>query len=448
MQEIFSQDRTFGDLGLRDSVLKALNERNFERPTDIQAKLIPLILNGRDVLGQARTGTGKTAAFGLPLLHMIDANAPISALVLVPTRELAQQVTNEINGFATHTPVKATAIYGGEPIRAQVQRLQRDPAIVVGTPGRVMDLHQRRILPYDNIRFAVLDEVDRMLDIGFRDDIRKILGGIKSAHQTIFVSATISDEIETLARRYMNDPEKIVTSAGSLTVQQVQQSHVVVQHWDKKRLLLHLLTHEEPALTVVFCAMKDTVDKVAEYLKKHNIDVHAIHGDMYQNKRNRVMNKVRSGQLGVLVASDLAARGLDVDGITHVINYDIPIDPEIYVHRIGRTARIGRDGTAWTFVSPEEGKHLTAIEALINHEIPRVEYPDFEPGEIPEGVRRRIEAEKQRLEAVRNKGSRKYGEAAPAADKKDDESRFPGGLVPTSAPTRRMGGRLKSRRGR
>src|SRR5690606_4183003 len=215
-----------------------LRERNFERPTDIQAKLIPFIIDGRDVLGQARTGTGKTAAFGLPVLHRLEDAKPISALILVPTRELAQQVTNEINGFATHTKVKATAIYGGEPIRAQVQRLERGPAIVVGTPGRVMDLHERRLLPYDNVQFAVLDEVDRMLDIGFRDDIRRILGGIKQPHQTIFVSATISDEIETLARRYMNDPEKIVTSAGSLTVQQVQQSHIIVQPWDKKRLLL------------------------------------------------------------------------------------------------------------------------------------------------------------------------------------------------------------------
>lgn len=447
MQEIFSQNLTFEDLGLRECILKALRERNFERPTDIQARLIPCIINGRDVLGQARTGTGKTAAFGLPVLHRLENAKPISALILVPTRELAQQVTNEINGFATHNQVKATAIYGGEPIRAQVQRLERGPAIVVGTPGRVMDLHERRLLPYDNVQFAVLDEVDRMLDIGFRDDIRRILGGIKQPHQTIFVSATISDEIETLARRYMNDPEKIVTSAGSLTVQQVQQSHIIVQPWDKKRLLLHLLTHEEPALTVVFCAMKDTVDKVAEFLRQNKIDVHAIHGDMYQNKRNRVMKKFRSGQLGVLVASDLAARGLDVEGITHVINYDIPIDSEIYVHRIGRTARIGRDGTAWTFITPEEGKHLTAIEALINHEIPRVEYPDFEPGEVPEGVRRRIEAERERMEAARNKASRKYAESAPEADK-TDASRFPGGLVPTSAPTRRLGGRLKSRRGR
>jgi ATP-dependent RNA helicase DeaD len=443
--EIFDTTTTFAELGLAEPLAKAVAEMGFVHPTHIQAALVPVALSGRDVLGQAKTGTGKTAAFGLPVVHRLaETKDPFAALVLVPTRELAIQVTREIREFAKHTPLQTIAIYGGQPIRIQAAKLEKRPSIVVGTPGRVMDMHGRGLLPYEGIRVAVLDEVDRMLDIGFRDDIRKILGSLKHKPQTLFVSATISPEIEKLARSYMKDPEKIVTAAASLTVNQVAQSYLPVEPWDKRRLLLHLLKKEEPGLTVVFCRTKRTVDTVAQFLADKGIDAHAIHGDMFQNKRNKVIDQLRAGQLGVLVASDLASRGLDVEDITHVINYDLPEDPEVYVHRIGRTARAGRSGIAWSFVCPDQGELLTSIEMLANTEIPRLEYPDFEPGPVPAEVRAQRELDEKRR-TDRSVAQNRFAVAVPVAEAADP-SRFPGGIVPSAAPEKRLGGRTRTRR--
>jgi ATP-dependent RNA helicase DeaD len=445
MDQIFQTEQTFDSLGLREDLLRGLRERGFVHPTPIQAQIIPIALSGRDVLGQARTGTGKTAAFGLPVITMIDIDRGVQAVILVPTRELAVQVARELRELAKYTHVNITPIYGGERRKTQIARLRKHPHIVVGTPGRVMDLLDARELSFEDVRFAVLDEVDRMLDIGFRDDIRQILSRIPGPHQTIFVSATIAGEIEQLARKYMRDPEKIVSSAGSLTVAAVDQSHLLVQRWDKKRLLHHLLTHEEPALTLVFCNTKREVDRVAEYLAQKNVEVHAIHGDLYQKKRDRVMQKFRDGALSVLIASDVASRGLDVENISHVINYDVPLDPELYVHRIGRTARIGRGGIAWMFVTPDEGALLSNIENFINKEVPRKMYEDFEPGPIPATVladreRARELSEKLAVQASRSTPSTIDEKAA------RDATKFPGGVVPVAAPERRMHGRLRGRR--
>ena len=446
MTELFDQDTDFAGLGLSPDLVKAVAAMGFEHPTTIQAELIPPVLEGRDVLGQSRTGSGKTAAFGLPILDRVKPGQGVQALVLGPTRELAIQTTNEIKSLAKFTGLRVTAVYGGDPIRRQAAALEKDPEVVIGTPGRVMDLHQRKILPFSGLTLAVLDEVDRMLDIGFRDDIRKILGKIKQTHQTVFVSATISDEIEKLARSFMKDPAKIdASSSGSLTVQAVEQHYFTVEPWDKKQLLLHLLTHEEPALTVVFCRTKQTVNKVAEYLRKKNVDALAIHGDMYQTKRNKVMKQLRAGSLQVLIASDLAARGLDVDGISHVINYDLPEDPEVYVHRIGRTARAGRSGVAWSFVSTDQGHLLTAVEMLSNIEIPKMEYEDFTPGPIPADVRAERDLARKREEDRETTVSRTAVEP-PKEEDAADATKFPGGVVPTKMPNRRMGGRLRTRR--
>jgi ATP-dependent RNA helicase DeaD len=332
-------------------------------------------------------------------------------------------------------------------MRAQAQALESHPEIIVGTPGRVMDMHQRGLLPYNQFKVVILDEVDRMLDIGFREDIRKILGAMKQRPQTIFVSATISPEIEKLARSYMKSPEKIVTTEKSLTVSAVDQSWLTVEPWDKRKLLHHLLKHEEPALTIVFCRMKKTVDQVAEYLTKHGIDAHAMHGDMYQTKRDKVMDQLRGGSLGVLVASDLASRGLDVDDISHVINYDVPEDPEIYIHRIGRTARAGRHGVAWTFIQPDQGDLLSGIEMLANIEIPQKQYPDFTPGPIPADVSSYREAEKRRREESASAKSRMATAVAPTAAKAADPNAFPGGVVPSAMPMKRLGGVVRTRRG-
>jgi ATP-dependent RNA helicase DeaD len=446
--ETFVTDKTFADLGLKPALLEGITARGFKHPTRIQDALIPAALRGKDVLGQAKTGTGKTAAFGLPLLHMLDPEAAFSALVLVPTRELAIQVAKELQEIGSFAKVHTVPVYGGQPIDKQIPLLKKNPSIIVGTPGRVMDLAERGILPFEHFRFAILDEVDRMLDIGFRDDIRKILGKLRKTPQTIFVSATISPEIEKLARSYMKDPEKIVTFEKSLTVAQVKQSYFAVERWDKKRLLLHLLKKENPGLTVVFCRTKRAVDEVSEYLNKHKFDAHPMHGDMYQKKRDAVMNRLREGQLKVLVASDLAARGLDVDDITHVVNYDMPEDPEVYIHRIGRTARAGREGVAWSFVAPDQGELLTNIEMLANVEIPTTVYDDFKPGPIPAEVAAMREYEAKRKEDLQQARSRIAGPEVPipTAGATVDTSMFPDGLVPAALPGRRLGGRVATRK--
>ncbi len=441
-QDTFDTSKTFADLGLSSEVLRGIEASGFEHPTRIQAAMIPAAIAGKHVLGQAKTGTGKTAAFGLPILQNIKKGDRFAALVLVPTRELAIQIAKELRDLGRKSELNITAVYGGQKISIQATKLEKGSEIIVGTPGRVMDMHERGIFSYSNVKMAVLDEVDRMLDIGFRDDIKRILGGMKQRPQTIFVSATISKDIEKLARQYMDNPEKIVTSEQSLTVTRVAQSWIKVEPWDKKKMMRHLITKENPSLTLVFCRTKRTVDGLTKYLNDKKIEAHAIHGDMYQKHRNRVMDQLRNGDLSVLVASDLASRGLDVDDVTHVVNYDVPEDPEIYIHRIGRTARAGRHGVAWTFVTSDQGELLTNCEMLANVEIPQQFYEDFEPGPVPADIR----AEKE-LKTKRETETLQKRTDAPKVDKdKINEDLFPGGVVPSQLPNRRMQGRVRTRR--
>ncbi|MEO1717868.1 MAG: DEAD/DEAH box helicase, partial [Planctomycetota bacterium] len=444
--DIFDHDKTFADLGLSESLCEQLASMHFQHPTHIQSKLIPPVLDGKDVLGQAKTGTGKTAAFGLPLLDLVTSGEANQALVLAPTRELAIQIHKEIEELGFKTNIRSVPIYGGQKIPTQAAKLEKGCEVVVGTPGRVMDMQRRGYLPFDNFKFVVLDEVDRMLDIGFRDDIKYILSKCPRKRQTMFVSATLTSDIEKLAKSFMTDPEKIVTTAGSLTASMVKQYHLPVQPWDKKKLLYHLLTHEEPDLTLVFCRLKRKVDDLATYLMGKGIEAHAIHADLAQGKRNRVMEKLRAGQLSVLIASDLASRGIDVDGITHVINYDLPEDIELYVHRIGRTARAGSGGTAWSFVEPVQGPLLTDIENHVNAEIPKLEYPDFTPGEPPKGWIEDQKRKEQQMEALKQKAQRHIPQMPSAEPEKADPSKFPGGVVPTKLPPKRLGGKVRGRR--
>jgi ATP-dependent RNA helicase DeaD len=446
MSDIFDTSTTFESLGLRPDVLKGITDMGFEHPTHVQSRLIPLAISGKDILGQSKTGTGKTAAFGLPVLHMLSVEETFGALILVPTRELAVQVAREIDVLGKFTGLDVIPVYGGQKISIQQKKLERHPHIIVGTPGRVMDMHQRNMLPYKHLKIAMLDEVDRMLDIGFREDIRKILGGIRQAHQTIFVSATISPEIQKLARQYMTDPEDLSTvDAKSLTVSQVTQRFMAVEPWDKRRLLQEVIKRENPSLMLVFCRTKATCDKLTEALGRKGIDANTLHADMAQNQRDRVMKKLREGALHVLIASDLAARGIDVKGISHVINYDVPEDPEVYVHRIGRTARVGSDGQAIMFVTPDQGALLDGIMHLTNVEISEFQYDDFKSSPPPERDRRRhaAAAEAKALE-IENKSRslNKLPDARAAAD----ASKFPGGIVPTALPKKGMGGRLRTRR--
>jgi len=446
-KSMFDTSVTFRDLGLSDPVLAGIDKKGFVHPTDIQARLIPAILNGKDVMGQARTGTGKSAAFGLPVLEKADPELPQQALVLAPTRELAVQLAAELDALASGTPINAVCIVGGESMRAQKKKLERGAQIIVGTPGRVMDLKSQGEISFDNIRFAVLDEVDRMLDIGFRDDIRKVLKAIKSEHQTVFVSATISPEIERLARSFMkDDAEKITVVQGSLTVAMVDQKYLSVEPWDKRALLLKILKTEQPDTTVVFCKTKATVRKVTQYLRDKGLEAREIHGDLHQNKRNRVMKSMRGGSVDILVASDLAARGLDVDHITHVINYDIPEDPEVYIHRIGRTARAGRRGVAWSFVTPEEGQRLTDIEKLASAHIEHMEYPDFKPGPVPRDVQDDRDRATRREEIAAQNKSRTGVETDTLSDE-EKAKLFPGGIIPKGPPPQSLGSRFR-RRGR
>jgi len=450
MSDIFDQSMTFDSLGLAESVLKGVKEAGFKHPTDIQAKMIPVAMTGRDVIGQARTGTGKTAAFGLPILHQIAPDVSMQALILVPTRELAVQVAKEIHELGKHTPIRAVCIIGGESMHDQSQLIKKGSQIIVGTPGRVMDMYSRREIHFKDIRFVVLDEVDRMLDIGFREDIRKILKQVKRDHQTMFVSATISDEVERLARTFMKpDAEKILTVSGSLTVSLVDQKYLPVQRWDKRSLLLHILRHEDPDTTLVFCRTKATVHKVTQYLRDKGINAREIHGDLAQSKRTRVMKSMQQGKLDVLVASDLAARGLDIEHISHVINYDLPDDPEVYIHRIGRTARAGRRGIAWAFVCPDQGQLFTEIEKMAGVLIEKMDYPGFKPGPLPKDVQEERHREQKRLDSAGQALSDRSGPAAlDGVSPEDLAAMFPGGVAPKTAPIRTLGTKFRSRRGR
>ncbi len=349
--------------------MHALADIRFTTPSEIQEKMIPVALTGVDVLGQARTGTGKTAAFGLPILQKLDLSQSFQAIVIVPTRELAVQVEAELKRFSRHKAVRLALAYGGTKISGNLKSLGHQPHVVVGTPGRIMDLQERGALILDRMKFVVCDEVDRMFDIGFRDDIRKILSMCSAPHQTIFVSATISDEIERMVNKHMKNPSRIFTASKDeqLTNPEATQFYVGVQPWDKQRAIRMLLRQEKPALALIFCRTKRSVDKVAAGLTHDGIAASSIHGDLMQNKRERVMRGFKTGKIHVLVATDLASRGIDVHEITHVVNYDIPEDPEVYVHRVGRTARMGATGRAFTFIAKGQGQLQTEIEKLINN---------------------------------------------------------------------------------
>lgn len=365
----------FDELGLDESLLKALAHLKFERPTPIQASLIPVALAGRDALGQAKTGTGKTAAFALPMLQLTRPGGGLQSMVLVPTRELAKQVAEHVRDLGEFHPLNAAVLYGGQRIERQVAQLKAHPELLIGTPGRIIDMLQRRLISLHGIRLVVLDEVDRMLDIGFRDDIRKILKKLPDEHQTIFVSATIDEEINKLARTFMRDPVEVNVSRDTITVDKIEQEYVSVDPHDKFATLRAFLKHEAPTLAIVFTNTKHAARRVAMRLKDLGVHCKEIHGDLMQTRRDKVMESFRKAHIQVLVATDLVSRGIDVLEVSHIVNYDVPPDPKVYVHRVGRTARMGRNGYALTLVTPEQGKLLTAIEMHINREIPQLDAP-------------------------------------------------------------------------
>jgi ATP-dependent RNA helicase DeaD len=369
----------FSTMGLSPTMLRALKRIGYVTPSPIQAAFIPEAIDGFDVLGQAKTGTGKTAAFAIPLIEMHEerGRGP-QAIILAPTRELVQQIVVESQKLAFGTDIAICGIYGGEPIEKQLRALTRGVDIVVGTPGRVIDHIERKTLYLGEIMHVVLDEADRMLDIGFRPDIERILRKVPNPHQTLLLSATISDEIRKLAQRYMYQPVEMNLSRDEPSVETIKQHYITVDHDRKIELLLHLLDRDQPRQCIVFTRTKRGADKLAERLRGRVKGVATIHGDLAQTVRNRVMQGFRDATINVLVATDVVGRGIDVNDISHVINYDIPDDAENYLHRIGRTGRMGKDGIAYTFVGPDQGDPLTAIEFLINKSIPALKPEGFE----------------------------------------------------------------------
>jgi ATP-dependent RNA helicase DeaD len=361
----------FHALSLSPPILAALDRVGYVEPTPIQAALIPEALSGRDVIGQAQTGTGKTAAILLPFLNQWrDKNEPgPQMLVLAPTRELVLQVAEEANRLAPNPHCRTIPIYGGQRFREQLTSMRKGFAIAVGTPGRVLDHLARGTLQFDRVRYLVLDEADRMLDIGFRPDIEKILRRCPQQRQTLLLSATLPPPVLRLAQRYMCDPLNINLSPERVTVENIRQLYVTVNPEKKFDLLLKVMAREKPRQCIIFCERKRYAHDLFLDLRQHSKKVAVMHGDLPQPLREKIMKRFREGVITYLVATDVVGRGIDVTGISHIINYDLPHDIENYVHRIGRTGRMGKDGVAIAFVTPEQGQQLTEIESFINQQI-------------------------------------------------------------------------------
>jgi ATP-dependent RNA helicase DeaD len=354
---------TFAELGLSEPILEAIKDVGYEEPSPIQAQAIPPLLEGLDVIGQAQTGSGKTAAFGLPMLNYVDPTEhEVQGLVLTPTRELCIQVTQALRTYGRRKGVDVVAVFGGAPIRTQQAQLRAGGHVVVGTVGRVKDLISRHSLMLHSCRFVVLDEADEMLDLGFLEDVEKILALTPSSRQTALFSATMPPEIRRLADQYLYDPVLIKVKAATLTVDTVEQFALEVGARDKNATLLEVLEAERPDQALVFVRTKIRTDQLYRTLRDGGMNVKALHGDMTQGARDGVMISFKDGRTPVLVATDVASRGLDISGISHVINFDVPMSPDVYVHRIGRTGRVGRSGRAITFYEPRQRREIEAIE--------------------------------------------------------------------------------------
>jgi ATP-dependent RNA helicase DeaD len=361
---------SFADLRLSDAVLSALRDVGYESPSPIQEQAIPHLLDGKDVIGQAQTGTGKTAAFGLPMLDFVDPEDPdTQALVLTPTRELCIQVTQALRTYGKYRGLDPVAIFGGAPIRTQQAQLKQGAQIVVGTVGRVLDLISRHSLVLHSCRYLVLDEADEMLDLGFLEDVEKILAQTPNGRQTALFSATMPAEIRALAERHLYDPVTVKVKSATLTIDTVEQFFVETKPAEKNDMLARVLEAEQPAQAIVFVRTKIRCEQLYRTLRDRGMNVKALHGDMSQGARDGVMISFKGGRVQILVATDVAARGLDISTVTHIINFDVPTSPDVYVHRIGRTGRVGRSGRAITFVEPRQARDLTAIEKHANTRI-------------------------------------------------------------------------------
>jgi len=366
----------FSDLGLKDTLLKSITEMGFEKPSQIQAEAIPIGLEGHDLIGQAQTGTGKTAAFGCTIINGISKKDGLGAIILSPTRELAIQVNDELKRLSKYDNLKVLPIYGGDSISYQIKALKGNVNIVVGTPGRLLDHLRRKTLRLNNIKYLVLDEADEMLNMGFIDDLEEIMKQLPDERQTLLFSATMPDPIKKLAKRYLKkDAKHIAIKKTSMTVSRISQSYFEVSHKSRFEALCRILDLDQPKSSMIFCKTKKGVDELVEGMQARGYIVEGMHGDMSQAQRMRTLKKFREGSLNFLVATDVAARGIDVEGVTHVINYDLPQDVESYVHRIGRTGRANREGIAYSLVSPKEYPMLKQIKNVTKGDISKKSIP-------------------------------------------------------------------------
>ncbi len=385
---------TFHDLGLSEPVKLALDELGYEEPTPIQEQAIPELLAGHDVIGQAQTGTGKTAAFGLPMLEYLDpASEEVQAIVLTPTRELCIQVTQALRAYAEHVPVEIVAVFGGAPIKSQQAQLRAGAQVVVATVGRMMDLMSRHSLVLTSARYVVLDEADEMLDLGFIEDVEKILRMCPNGRQTSLFSATMPPPVQKLAERYMYDPVTIEVTPQQLTVEAIEQAYIEVEPRQKAERLVELLKTEEPEQAIIFCRTKIGAARLDRTLRDRGLDVKALHGDLTQGQRDGVMIAFKEHRVRLLVATDIASRGLDIEHVTHVINYDLPDTTEGYVHRIGRTGRVGRTGRAITLVTAKQRGELPRIEREAGARIGEWERPEERLEHAPPPRHRKLPVE-------------------------------------------------------
>lgn len=453
----------FAQLALRPQVLQAVQELGYEEPTPIQAAVIPLMLDGRDVIGQAQTGTGKTAAFALPILHKLRPGAgSAQALVLAPTRELAMQVAKSFQRYGGHVDVRVLAVYGGQPYGPQIGQLKRGVDVVVGTPGRLLDLIKRRVLDLAEVATVVLDEADEMLSMGFVEDIEAILAHTPAARQTTLFSATIPAEIRRLAGQYLSDPETVTIEHKQRTVAAIEQRAYLVHESDKLAALTRLFEVEEISSALIFSRTRVSTGKLANELTQRGFPAESLNGDLSQDAREQVLGRFRRNQIKVLVATDVAARGLDIDDISHVFNYDLPQDREVYVHRVGRTGRAGKTGIAISLVTPGERWRMQRLESYTRQRIERATLPskgDIEArreeallGRMMVWLERdRCRREKDMVEALVEQGFDPVSIAAAALKlARDDEKQRPIAAVKevkASDPDRRQKSNGRSRYG-
>ena len=433
---------TFKDLGLSEPIVEALAHLGYDKPTPIQEQAIPVLLEGRDVIGQAQTGTGKTAAFGLPLLQYIDtSDDEVQALVLTPTRELCIQVTQALRAYGATRKINVTAVFGGAPIRTQMAQLKEGAQVVVGTVGRVKDLMSRHALVLSSTRFVVLDEADEMLDLGFFEDVEMILSKCPSGKQTALFSATMPPPIKAMAEKGMFEPETIKVKAATLTIDTVEQFYIEVDPKGKVDALARVIKEEKPDQALIFVRTKIGVDRLARDLDRQGIRVKALHGDMSQGQRDGVMIAFKGERERLVVATDIAARGLDISGVTHVFNYDPPNSPDVYVHRIGRTGRVGRSGRAITMITAKQKDDLGAIERHAKTEI-----VEWAPGKQTEAAK--AAAAKPHLEAKARAAQPEPDAPAPVDEPKPEAAAPEAPVAPPEPPpapprtTKRRGGLL------